>query len=65
MAKLKYIVVEGKHNTGTGFVRAGEALDLEEEEAAKFPGKFRVVTTPQMAEAEPEPAKSKGPIRKA
>lgn len=51
MAKMRYKLVEGKHQMPDGsFIRGPIELDMEEEEAARFPNKFILVMVPVEAD---------------
>lgn len=53
--QFTYAVADGKHQLADGsFVKAGETLSMTEEEAARFPGKFKLVTAPVEADEEAE-----------
>jgi hypothetical protein len=53
MAKMRFKLVEGKHQMDDGsFIRGPIELNMEESEAARFPNKFVLVTAP--VEADPE-----------
>lgn len=55
MGKYMYKVVEGKHLLSDGsFARASDPdpIELDEEEAARFPNKFKLVTAPVEAAVE-------------
>ena len=65
MAKRKYVVVDGKHALGvskeTGeqvYARKGSVIDLDEAEAAKFPGKFKLQEIPAPPVEKKEEAKA-------
>ena len=61
MAKGLYKVTEGKHlHTDGSWIRAGDdAIEMEAEEAAKFPNKFVLVMVPAApAVVEDPPAKT-------
>lgn len=54
MAQGKYQVVDGKHMLEDGtWVRKGDQVVLDEEVAAKFPGKFIPVMVPEAVTTEP------------
>ena len=65
MPQKMYKVADGKHQMPDGsFVRASDpAFPMDDEEVAKFPGKFVLQVQPQ--EAKPEKAPEKDPAKTA
>lgn len=62
MAKMRFKLVEGKHQMEDGsFIRGPKEVDLDVAYAAKFPNKFVPVTTPVEAEAEAGKEAEKAP----